>query len=123
MMIPKEKDRWLLELAEMEAGRKISLIVILHNIALANVLILGLEKNDVLGSELHFDLKIGFRSSDLIVRSLAGVVEIIGVDGVTEVSKGSVLRGGFTKLTGAEVGGFRADSESVGFEEFRVFLL
>ena len=74
VVITSQKDRGLLQLAEMHAGRGVPLIVILDKIALANVLVLRLEKDRVLRRELNFHLEVGFRTRDLIVRPAAVIV-------------------------------------------------
>ena len=66
--ITSQKDRRLLQLAKMDTGREVPLIVILDQIALANVLVFRLEKDRVLRGELNFHLKVGFRTRDLVVR-------------------------------------------------------
>ena len=104
VVITSQEDRGLLQLAEMNTRREVPLIVILDEIALANVLVFRLEKDRVLRGELHFHLEVGFRTGDLIVRPVAVVVEIVRVERVAEVSKRAVMRCGFAEFAGAEVG-------------------
>ena len=63
VVITNQKDRGLLQLAEMHTWRGVPLIVILDQIALANVLVFRLEKDRVLRRELHFHLEVGFRNA------------------------------------------------------------
>ena len=74
VVITGEQDRGLLQLAEMHTGRGIVLVVILQEIALANVLVFRLKKDCVLRGELEFDLEVGFRPGDFVVRPEAVVV-------------------------------------------------
>ena len=80
VVITGQENRGLLQLAKTQTGRRVSLIVILDEIALANVLVFRLEKDRVLRRQLHFCLKVGFRTRDLIVRPAAVVEEIICVE-------------------------------------------
>src|SRR2546423_9751724 len=100
----------------MQTGRKVALIVVLDQIALANVLIFCLEKDRVLWCELHFHLEVSFRTRDLIVRPAAVIVLILRIERIADVSEDAVLRRGLADFAGAEVSRCGTDPESVGLE-------
>ena len=90
VVISQEEDRWLLQFAETNARCGVILIIVLELIALANILVFGLEENRVLRGQLEFHLKIGFRPRDLIVRSKPIVEQIVLVERETEVAERAV---------------------------------
>src|SRR5688500_8807723 len=101
----------------MDTGREVPLVVILDQIALANVLVLRLEKDRILRAELHFHLKVGFRTCDLVVRPPAVIVQIVRIDGVAEVSECAELRSRLANFARAEVSRRGTETEPVCLEE------
>ena len=116
VMITDENDRRLLQLAEVNPGLGLGLVVALKQISLPRVLIFCLEKDAVLRSQLHLGLGVGFGARDLIVRPAPVVILKLGIERVTHVAKDAVLRSGFAQFAGAEVGGGRTDPKAVRFE-------
>ena len=91
VVVTSQEDSGLLQLAKMEAGRSVSLIIVLKEIALADILVFRLEKNRVLRRELEFYLPIGLGAGNLVVRSAPVVVLEFGVERIAEVAEDAEL--------------------------------
>ena len=75
MVITNKNDRRLLQLAEVNSGLGLVLIVVLKQVSLPRVLILCLKKDAVLRTYLHLGLGVGFRPGNFIVWPEAVVLD------------------------------------------------
>ena len=128
VMIASEEDRFLIFLEAHERIRPASAIgcvrvVILREVAAIRVAIDRAEVHVVLWSDLLLQLQRNFRALNVVVPVLAGIALVKRGERITKVAECAILRRRFGPCASAEIFRRRGETDSVTFEQFRVFLL
>ena len=121
-MITCQQKRFL-TLVHPSRPARLRRIVIGSEIAGLGVVIDRLQVEAVLGVELLLNLKIKEMAGEIFVGSLAPLGAIAPLDGVAHVSEATVLSGGLSPVSPAQILGLGNQADPVPFKEARIFLL